>query len=293
MVGSMVVDILERQAGLAVTATARTAAMADWGRKWLPSVRWEVLDAAMTDPRDVIRSHVWVINAIGITKPYIRDDNAVEVERAIAINALFPHRLAHVAAETGARIIHIATDCTYSGTRGRYSESDPHDALDVYGKTKSLGEVSAANFHCLRCSVVGPEPNRRTFLLEWFKGQPPGARINGYANHDWNGITTIQFARICAGIIVGRLSLPCLQHLVPTGSVTKAELLGTFAEAYKREDIVIDRREAPKVVDRTLCTLDAETNSCLWHAAGYSEPPTISEMVFEMARYEFRLGGRS
>ena len=291
MVGSMVVDVLAREPELAVTATVRSARMATWGRERLPSVRWEVFEAA-EELHSIIHNHAWVINAIGITKPYIRDDNPAEVERAIAINALFPHRVTRTAAEGGARVLHIATDCAYSGTRGRYTEADPHDALDVYGKTKSLGESGAANFHNLRCSVVGPEPNRRTFLLEWFRGQPSGGRVVGYTNHRWNGVTTLQFARICAGIVVGSLALPRLQHLVPADCVTKAELLEAFAEACKRQDVVIDRQEAPMTVDRTLDTLDADMNRRLWRAAGYPEAPTVREMAVEMARHDFRLGLR-
>lgn len=290
MVGSMVTDVLEGEQGLKVTATVRSVEMAQWGRERLPSVRWEVFDAVSADPCAVICGHSWVINAIGITKPYIRDDNPPEVQRAIMINALLPHRIAEAALNAGARVLHIATDCTYSGARGQYTETDPHDSLDVYGKTKSLGEVGAARFHNLRCSMVGPEPKRRTFLLEWFRGQPPGAGVVGYTNQRWNGVTTLQFARVCAGIIVKGLELSNLQHLVPAGSVTKAELLEAFAEAFKREDIAIDRRPAPTTLDRTLATVKPGTNQNLWSVAGYPEPPTVRDMVIEAARYGFRLG---
>jgi dTDP-4-dehydrorhamnose reductase len=289
MVGAMAVDVLERESGLAVTATVRSAELARWGRERLPSVRWEIFDAATSDLRDLVAGYAWVINAVGITKPYIRDDNPAEVERAVAINALFPHRVARAAADVGARVLQIATDCVYSGRRGGYGEADAHDALDVYGKTMSLGEVSAANVHNLRCSVVGPEPIRRTFLLEWVRGQAPGARIPGYTNQRWNGVTTLQFARICAGVVTREPALPSLQHLVPADSVTKAELLEAFREAYKREDLVVERREGSTALDRTLVTSAPGINRDLWRAAGYPEAPTVREMIVETARYDFRL----
>ena len=290
MVGSMLVDVLEREPRIVVTATVRSAALARWGQERLPRVRWEVFDASTSDPDAVLAGQAWVVNAIGITKPYLRDDNAAEIERAIVLNALFPHRLARAAARAGARTIHIATDCAYSGARGGYVEPDLHDPLDVYGKTKSLGEVVGAGFHNLRCSVVGPEPTRRTFLLEWFRCQAPGARVVGYANQAWNGVTTLQFARICAAVVAAGVELPALQHVVPADRVTKAELLEAFAEAYKREDVVIERRDASTTLDRTLSTASPGINAGLWRAAGYAAAPTVKEMVLEVARHDFRLG---
>ena len=77
-------------------------------------------------------------NAIGITKPYVRDDRPDEVERALRVNALFPFELGRAAAQAGARVLQIATDCVWAGTRGGYREDDPHDPVDVYGKTNKL-----------------------------------------------------------------------------------------------------------------------------------------------------------
>ena len=95
-------------------------------------------------------------HAIGVIKPYIRDDDAAAVERALRVNGLFPHILARAAERSGCRVLQIATDCVYAGTIGNYREAAPHDALDVYGKTKSLGEVNSAAVHHLRCSIIGP-----------------------------------------------------------------------------------------------------------------------------------------
>src|SRR5262249_51893972 len=158
-------------------------------------------------------------------KPYIRDDNAAEVERAVDVNASFPHRLARAAEQTGTRVIQIATDCVYSGTRGQYIEANEHDARDVDGKTKSLGEVNSPAVHHLRCSIIGPELKGHASLLDWFTRQPRGASVRGFLNHRWNGVTTLQYGRICRGIIRQQMALPRLIHVVPADVVSKADLL--------------------------------------------------------------------
>lgn len=207
-----------------------------------------------------------VINCIGVIKPYCDD-----VERAIKVNALFPHRLPE-------GTIQIATDCVFSGKKGHYVETDEHDAIDVYGKTKSLGE--APYLINLRCSVIGPEKNNHLSLLDWFLAQE--GEVEGYTNHLWNGITTLHFAKIVQGIIKENRQLPQLQHIVPADSVTKAELLTIIANAYGKKTKVRPV-EAPEAVDRTLDTLNPDVNLRLWQAAGYRSPPTIKQMVQELA----------
>jgi dTDP-4-dehydrorhamnose reductase len=178
----------------------------------------------------------------------------------------------------------------YSGKEGGYTEQAPHDALDVYGKTKSLGETFHPGVAHLRCSIIGPEPKDFKFLIEWFRKQPHGANVNGFRNHQWNGVTTLQFARLCGGIIREDLILPHLQHVVPSGTVTKAQMLRDFAEVYERGDIAIQEVDAKTIVDRTLATSNPDLNSALWRAAGYSQPPTVTEMIRELGRFEYRGG---
>src|SRR5439155_15953271 len=141
MLGSMVADLLSRNGTFEVTATVRDAALAaDFGAR-LPRAAWRVFrfDGDPPSP-DLLDGHAWIVNAIGITKPLIRDDQPAEIERAIEVNARLPHLIGHRVRRSGARVLQIATDCVYSGRQGGYVESDAHDALDVYGKTKSLGE---------------------------------------------------------------------------------------------------------------------------------------------------------
>ncbi len=289
MLGSVVTDYLARDGSLAIIGTVRSPYLLDQCRSRLPGVNWRLFDCCDERTWDALEDVDWIVNAIGITKPLIHDDRPSEVERALRVNSLFPQRLGEWAAQRGSRVLQIATDCVYAGAKGRYVETDAHDALDVYGKTKSLGETWYASAHHLRCSIIGREFKDRKFLVEWFLGQPGGAQINGYTNHCWNGITTLQFARICYGVITNNLTLPHLQHIVPADAMTKADMLRTFAAAYRRDDVQIRRVEAASVIDRTLDTCDASLNSLLWSSAGYDRPPSVAEMIFEMARYECRL----
>jgi dTDP-4-dehydrorhamnose reductase len=290
MLGSMIVDLLARQPDLAVSATARDETLRARFAERYPEVAWRLFrfDGTGADPAPVLDGHAWIINAIGITKPLIRDDQAGEIEQAVEVNARLPHVLGRRAAGTGARVLQIATDCVYSGATGRYTEDAVHDALDVYGKTKSLGETYHPAVHHLRCSIIGPEPKDFKFLIEWFRRQPRGARVNGFVNHQWNGVTTLHFAKLCLGIIRHDLPLPHLQHVVPDGCVTKAGMLHTFADAYDRRDIRIADVEATSVIDRTLHTRDPEANLRLWEVAGYPAPPAVPDMIHELAHYPYR-----
>lgn len=206
-----------------------------------------------------------IINCIGKIKPYCED-----VEGAILVNALFPHTLPKES-------IQIATDCVYSGRKGNYVETDSHDALDVYGKTKSLGE--APHLNNLRCSIIGPEKKNHLSLLDWFLDQEV---VNGFTNHLWNGITTLHFSRIVQGIIREGIELPTLQHIVPANVLTKAELLTCIAKEFDK-NIPVIATEAMIPIDRTLHTINPDLNNKLWRAAGYPEPPTIQHMIKELA----------
>ena len=294
MLGSMVTDFLASEADLQIISTARTPELVTNFKVQIPWVEWRLLD--VTDPniesiQTVIGDASWVINAIGVTKPYAHDDKGIEIEHAIRVNAILPYILGHAAANNGARVLQITTDCVYDGIKGHYGESDPHNPLDVYGKTKSLGEALLPNVHCLRCSIIGPEPKAYAFLLEWFLRQPEGATVSGYTNHQWNGVTTLQFARLCSGIIKSGMILPHVQHVIPNGTISKAELLQCFAHEYNRNDITINLTEAKKVIDRTLVTENDPLNKKLWLAAGYAEIPSVPQMVSELARYDYHIAG--
>ena len=248
MLGSMVYRRLNTVDGLQVTGTARQE-----GNELIVFNVYDGLDNLQVEGVD------YIINCIGITKPYCHDDDMSEVKNAIYINSLFPHDLLRLAREKGVRIIQIATDCVYSGHHGGYAEDSPHDALDVYGKTKSLGEVHATLFLNIRCSIVGPERNRKVFLLEWFLSNQPGSIVKGFDHHRWNGVTTLQFARLCEEIICGEMfdaltQTSSLHHFVPNEIVTKYELLNVFNRVFDCGLNIEKVSDVGSPVDRTLST---------------------------------------
>ncbi len=293
MLGGMVADVLSRREGVDVTVTARDVKWLSAAQARIPGVRWMAWDVEREHESQTLPGggYDWIVNCIGIIKPFIKDDNSEQVTRALRVNGLFPHRLAAMGQTARARVLQIATDCVYSGEDGDYPEDAPHDALDVYGKTKSLGEVVADGFHNVRCSIIGPEPKGKVSLLEWFLKQPRGATVTGFLNHRWNGVTTLHFAKVCAGVVLGNPALPPRQHLVPSGDLSKADMLSCFARAYGREDVVINRADAATVIDRTLSTKQPDVSAALWKGAGYPVPPTVQEMIAEMGAFDFRLGG--
>lgn len=221
----------------------------------------------------------WVINCVGLTKSRIDETSIESRANTVRLNFDFPTDLATAAAKKEVKVIQVATDCVFSGKAGGYNEDSPHDAEDVYGKTKSLGEVPANNVMHLRCSLIGPEQGRNSLFFEWVRQQEQGASIPGYTNHLWNGLTSDVFGKIVGGLIANDLFSAGVQHLVPADTVTKDELVRLELKALGREDVDVTSMEAPTSIDRTLTTNNAESNKDLFMAAGFKELPPISEMV--------------
>jgi dTDP-4-dehydrorhamnose reductase len=290
MLGSMLVDYLSKRPDLEITATVRSKEIIRGLKVQFPNVKWKIFDANSLDlckDINVINGSQWVINAIGIIKPLIHCNDLSEVEKAIRINSLLPYLLAKRAQEINSKVLQIATDCVYSGNKGQYIEPDAHDALDIYGKTKSLGEVYSPNVFHLRCSIIGPEPKEFKSLMEWFLGQNINAHVDGFTNHHWNGLTTLHFAKICYGIISKDCQLSHIHHVVPEGEISKFDLLKIFSNYFKRNDILITPFKTEVGIDRTLSTINGTLNLHLWKSAGYSKPLSVPEMVRELANYDY------
>jgi len=224
----------------------------------------------------------YVINCIGIIKPYINDTDAEQTATALEINGAFPNRLEAWASKRGARVIQIATDCVFSGSKGNYLESDEHNASDVYGKSKSLGEAKGASMMHLRVSIIGPEVERNSSLLEWVRNQPTNAEISGFTDHLWNGITSMHFAKISRGIIENDIFEPGVFHVLPQDSVTKCDLVCLIAKYLGRSDIKVSPTLTGANINRTLDTNYPAKNNAFWLSAGYSSPPSIEQMVSEV-----------
>jgi len=223
----------------------------------------------------------FVINCVGLTKSRIDDASLASRSLAVKLNVDFPNELAKAAEKLGVKIIQVATDCVFSGLAGGYSEGSAHDALDVYGKTKSLGETPSPNVMHLRCSLIGPEVGRSSLFFEWVRQQPINAQIYGYTNHLWNGLSSRAFGKVVSGIISEGLFESSVQHLVPSDEVTKDGLVRLELSALGRDDVQVTSTKGEHPIDRTLGTDRTGFNKQLFLAAGYKKIPTIEEMILE------------
>jgi dTDP-4-dehydrorhamnose reductase len=138
-----------------------------------------------------------VLNCLGIVK---QRPEAEDPELAIAVNALFPHRLARACNERGAKLLHVSTDCVFSGRRGLYTESDIPDPVDLYGKSKLLGEVVAPPHLTIRTSMIGRQLFGEHSLLEWLRSRK-GGEVEGFTRAVFSGLTTLELARVIAELI--------------------------------------------------------------------------------------------
>lgn len=205
------------------------------------------------------RSPEYVVNCIGLTTAHIKEDTYPSIHSAIMTNALFPRYLSEVASSQTIKVIHISTDGVFSGMSGPYFEDSFQDGMDVYGRTKSLGEVNHHSFLNVRCSIVGPDPRKHQGLLEWFLSHPDFSYVYGFEDYQWNGVTSLDFAELCLKIILsgcfdGVVNESSIHHFCPNEPVTKYQLLRIFASAFKR-NIEIRPSKAPHgPVNRVLKT---------------------------------------
>ena len=163
-----------------------------------------------------------VINCIGIVKQLPAAQDPLQ---SIAINALFPHQLAKICRQKNIRLIHMSTDCVFSGQKGYYTEEDPSDAEDLYGKTKFLGEVDYPGCLTIRTSIIGRELDTTHGLIEWFLSQE-GKTVSGYKKAIFSGLTTIALSEIIAQIIIrSSCTLTGYTRLHPSQSASMISLI--------------------------------------------------------------------
>jgi dTDP-4-dehydrorhamnose reductase len=180
-----------------------------------------------------------IINCVGMGR--LGNGSSHAVAEALTVNAVFPRVLQEAAADVGARVIHMSSDGVFAGRSEPYYENTPTDACDAYGLSKQQGEIEAPNFLSVRCSIIGPgispDPDRRDHLLGWFLSHERNATVTGFTDRIWDGVTTLQFARLCREIIEKdrfaaiREKTPAL-HFSPNQPVTKYELLCLFDRVF-------------------------------------------------------------
>jgi dTDP-4-dehydrorhamnose reductase len=247
MLGHVVMRVFAADVGLHVTGTVRSAASVrllpdDLGDRVLPGVDVDNSDSVV-DAVATARPNV-VINCVGLVKQM---SNAEDPLAALPINAVFPHRLRRLCALANARLIHLSTDCVFSGRKGMYTERDTSDAEDVYGRSKFLGEVDAPHAVTLRTSIIGHELGSPHGLLEWFLAQTGGVR--GYRRAIFSGLPTVELARVVRDYVLPRPELRGVYHLAAE-PISKFDLLMLVAREYgKPTSITPDDQVA---IDRSL-----------------------------------------
>jgi dTDP-4-dehydrorhamnose reductase len=185
-----------------------------------------------------------VINCAGLTKHRIGSNDP---QISLPINALFPHKLADLSSLIGAKVIHISTDCVFSGDDGPYTEDAKLDGTDMYGIAKALGELNRVNTVTLRTSTVGHEFMTEYGLLEWFLAQNNSCK--GYANALFSGLTNIEFARVVAEFVIPNKDMSGIYH-VGGNEINKFDLLTIFSNVYRKEIKII--RDESLTINRSL-----------------------------------------
>ncbi len=220
---------------------------------------WEIMDS--------FRPGV-LINCVGLIKQRAEaNDHLTSIE----INALLPHRLQRLARPIGARVIHLSTDCVFSGRKGNYTEEDLPDAEDLYGRTKLLGELTADNCLTLRTSIIGPELTRKTGLFEWFIAQR-GKRVQGFRQAIFSGFTTREMARIIERAIAQYHQASGL-YQVASAPISKFELLSKI-------NLLLGLGIEILPDDRFKC--DRSLNSAKFQSSFNYQPPSWDAMLSEL-----------
>lgn len=275
MLGNAVLRWFSRQERFNVVGSVRHARGIDVLQPLAPSARLvsgvdvENLDS-LTRLFAQARPDV-VINCIGLIKQLAEADDPLSV---LPLNALLPHRLDLLSRAAGARLVHVSTDCVFSGSRGNYHESDRPDADDLYGRSKLLGEVTAsASAITLRTSIIGHELGSAHALVNWFLSQKTG--INGYTRAVFSGVPTVELARIIDQHVLPDPGLAGLYH-VSAEPIDKCSLLQLVAKEYGHRIPITPSDEVK--IDRSL------DSSRFRSATGY-RPDSWPELVRRMREF--------
>lgn len=275
MLGSAMLRFLAQGAGLDVYGTVRRSVSVR--RFFAPELSERILFGIDVENYDSLArvfcevKPAVVVNCIGLIKQLVDADDPV---RELVINAMLPHRLARLCSLGGARLVHVSTDCVFSGTKGNYLESDSPDATDTYGMSKFLGEVTYPHTVTLRTSIIGHELASAHSLVGWFLEQK--GQVKGYRRAIFSGLPTIEFARVVRDIVLPQSGLSGLYH-VASAPIAKYDLLKLIAEIYgKVVEVVPDDK---LVIDRSL---DAKR----FHLATGYVAPDWPELIKLMHTYK-------
>jgi len=272
MIGSTVTRVLSQKEDWQVFGTVRDVSI----KKYFPEdIARKLISGIDVDSCDFdklfseLQPDV-VINCVGLTKHLSEANDPL---RVIPLNSLLPHRLDKYCKKYNSRLIHISTDCIFSGTKGQYIESDPSDATDIYGKSKYLGEVIDTQAITIRTSTIGHEIKTKNGLLEWFLSQQ--SKCDGYTRAIFSGLPTVTLAEVIRDYVIPNRDLVGLYH-VAGPAIAKYDLLEIIANEYDK-NIEIGRNES--------FSIDRSLNADKFNkATGYTSPDW-SDLVKSMHNY--------
>jgi dTDP-4-dehydrorhamnose reductase len=228
MLGHKVLQVLSQRFETFGTTRSRVAVL----DRVAPAAAGVIEGVSATDLESVTRavSKVGpdvVVNCIGIVKQL---DEAKDPVASIRVNSLFPHQLAGVSAANGARLVHVSTDCVFSGRKGSYTEGDTPDPVDLYGRSKLLGEVDEGPVLTIRTSIVGRELQGAHGLVDWFLAQNGGV-VRGFTRAIFSGWSTAALAQALGEVVEKQSCLTGLWH-VAAAPITKYDLLCLIRDVF-------------------------------------------------------------
>jgi len=212
-----------------------------------------------------------VINCVGLVKQLAESNAPLS---AIPINALLPHRLAGMCNLVGARLVHMSTDCVFSGNQGKYLESDFPDSNDLYGRSKYLGEVDYPNAITLRTSIIGHEISGNRSLIGWFLAQEK--KVTGFKGAIFSGLPTVEVSRVIKDYVIPHEALHGVYHL-SASPINKFDLLSLVANEYGKSIEIQSNEELQ--IDRSL------DSTRFQNATGY-KPPTWPKLIKAMQEFQ-------
>jgi len=239
-------------------------------------VQPNIVSGVDTDKFDSVRTLITkhkpdvVINCVGLVKQLSDSNDPLIV---MPINALFPHKLAQLCFEYGARLVHISTDCVFSGSKGMYTENDYADGRDLYGLSKLIGEVDYSNAVTMRTSIIGHELNSNHSLVDWFLSQNDD--VKGFKRAIFSGLPTVEIAQVISEFVIPNKQLIGVYHL-SAEPISKYDLLSLVAKVYQKDIRIKENNDF--VINRSLDSsrFRAET--------GYS-PPSWESLIYKMHNF--------
>lgn len=272
MLGNAMFQVLRQDRNLDVFGTVR---LADARHLHDEDISKKIITGLTVDQHDsLVKAFATVkpdvtINCIGLVKQIAQANDPLQ---AVPINTLLPHRLATLCQLNSSRLVHISTDCVFSGAKGNYLETDYPDAHDLYGRSKLLGEVDYPHAITLRTSIIGQELSDQRSLISWFLSQKES--VKGFTRAIFSGLPTVELSRVVREFVLPRPELSGLYH-VAAKPINKFDLLQLVASTYRKSISIIPSEDL--MIDRSL-------NADKFHeATGYIAPewPKLIELMHE------------